>query len=43
MPEAARSSSDAFPGVKGLDLMRAIKLRFDPDGLLNPGRFVGGI
>jgi len=26
-----------------LDLMREIKMRFDPRCLLNPGRFVGGI
>jgi glycolate oxidase FAD binding subunit len=28
---------DSFP------LMREIKRRFDPEGILNPGRFLGGI
>ena len=26
-----------------LPLMRALKERFDPEGILSPGRFVGGI
>jgi glycolate oxidase FAD binding subunit len=29
--------------VGGLEVMRSIKRRFDPAGLLSPGRFVGGI
>jgi glycolate oxidase FAD binding subunit len=29
--------------VRGLDLMRAVKDRFDPGHRLAPGRFVGGI
>jgi glycolate oxidase FAD binding subunit len=31
------SASDALP------LMRSIKAQFDPTGVLNPGRFIGGI
>jgi glycolate oxidase FAD binding subunit len=31
------------PPPDGLSVMRALKDRFDPWGLLNPGRFVGGI
>jgi FAD/FMN-containing dehydrogenase len=30
------------PG-EALALMRALKLRFDPRGVLNPGRFAGGL
>jgi glycolate oxidase FAD binding subunit len=31
------------PDPNALDLMREIKQRFDPERILNPGRFVGGI
>lgn len=34
---------DAWGPVPGLDLMHAVKDRFDPDHRLSPGRFVGGI
>ncbi len=44
IPEALRSSIDPWPMLPpGLDLMRGIKHRLDPQNLLNPGRFVGGI
>jgi len=34
---------DVWGPVKGLDLMRRVKDQFDPDRVLSPGRFVGGI
>jgi glycolate oxidase FAD binding subunit len=43
MPADARPGRDVFAGASGLDLMRAIKRRFDPEGILNPGRFAGWI
>lgn len=42
-PPAIRDAIDVWGPVSGLDLMRSVKRRFDPDGLLAPGRFVGGI
>jgi glycolate oxidase FAD binding subunit len=43
-PTAVKQSMDAW-GYSGnaLDAMRKLKEHFDPQGLLNPGRFVGGI
>ncbi|WP_018155048.1 FAD-binding oxidoreductase [Demetria terragena] len=34
---------DAWGPVPALDLMRSVKNRFDPQHLLSPGRFVGGL
>ncbi|MBM4296556.1 MAG: FAD-binding oxidoreductase, partial [Deltaproteobacteria bacterium] len=31
------------PSPPTISLMRAIKQRFDPHGILNPGRFIGGL
>lgn len=44
-PRALRERVDPWGAVEpaGLDLMRALKREFDPGGVLNPGRFVGGI
>jgi glycolate oxidase FAD binding subunit len=42
-PASVRSEVDSWGPVPGLELMRRVKERFDPDALLAPGRFVGGI
>lgn len=43
-PEAVRSHVDVWgPPPDGFSIMRRLKTEFDPKGLLNPGRFVGGI
>jgi glycolate oxidase FAD binding subunit len=44
-PPELRSGLDPWgPGDAGaLELMRRVKLRFDPSGICNPGIFVGGI
>jgi glycolate oxidase FAD binding subunit len=41
--EAPASLVPAFSNPAALSLHQAVKSRFDPDGLLAPGRFVGGI
>ena len=43
-PPAIKASVDVWgPVGHALFLMRELKRQFDPQGLLNPGRFVGGI
>ncbi len=43
-PLRAKQGRDVFgEPPEGLALMRALKQRFDPQGVLNPGRFLGGI
>lgn len=43
-PTAVKHDLDVWGPVGDTeDLMRRIKHRFDPDSILNPGRFVGGI
>ena len=43
-PPAIRPAVDPWgPPPPSIDLMRALKERFDPDRRLAPGRFVGGI
>ena len=42
-PAEVKRDLDVWGPVPGLDLMRRVKDRFDPDHRLAPGRFVGGI
>jgi glycolate oxidase FAD binding subunit len=43
-PGQVRSQVEVWCNVgEGLPLMRKVKQQFDPNGTLNPGRFVGGI
>lgn len=43
-PPAIKTATDVWGPVGNiLTLMRGLKRQFDPQGLLNPGRFVGGI
>jgi glycolate oxidase FAD binding subunit len=44
LPEAARDGVDVWgPPPEGLGVMKRLKVAFDPKGILNPGRFLGGI
>ena len=42
-PRALRAALDPWGPAPAVELMRAIKREFDPRGILNPGRFVGGL
>jgi glycolate oxidase FAD binding subunit len=43
-PATLKSAVDVWgPSPSTLSLMRELKRQFDPKGLLNPGRFVGGL
>jgi glycolate oxidase FAD binding subunit len=42
-PPAVTSLVDPFGPVPSIELMRAVKQRFDPDQMMSPGRFAGGI
>jgi glycolate oxidase FAD binding subunit len=42
-PPAVAAAVDLFGPVQSLGLMRAVKDQFDPDRLMAPGRFAGGI
>src|SRR5262245_21352054 len=44
-PAAVRAAIDPWGPVApgAMELMRALKREFDPEGVLNPGRFVGGL
>jgi glycolate oxidase FAD binding subunit len=42
-PAGATRGLDVWGPVRGLEIMRRLKERFDPDARMAPGRFVGGI
>ena len=43
-PQAVKELIDVWgPAPSGMGIMRRIKRQFDPTGVLNPGRFIGGL
>lgn len=42
-PEAVMSQLDVWGAPSGAGLLKRYKSQFDPQGLLNPGRYVGGL
>ena len=43
-PQAVKELIDVWgPAPSGMGIMRRIKSQFDPKGVLNPGRFIGGL
>jgi glycolate oxidase FAD binding subunit len=42
-PVDAKREVDVWGPVRGMEIMRRIKERFDPDNRMSPGRFVGGL
>jgi glycolate oxidase FAD binding subunit len=42
-PAAVTDLADPFGPVASLSLMRAVKQQFDPERMMSPGRFVGGL
>jgi glycolate oxidase FAD binding subunit len=42
-PEVKKAVDVWGPAGDAIDLMRRVKRQFDPEGVLSPGRFVGGI
>jgi glycolate oxidase FAD binding subunit len=42
-PDDAKREVDVWGPVRGMEIMRRIKERFDPDNRMSPGRFVGGL
>ncbi len=44
-PAALKADFDAWGPIapESLAIMSRLKLEFDPGGILNPGRFVGGL